>query len=90
MGYLPSVSAVAFSLSCMHLKYSLGPDHFAKVSSSDEDNLRCWRSWQSIYQITLSAFLAKGYTASKTLTDITAQHTAPLGACIPLYTFPPV
>lgn len=37
MGYLPSVSAVAFSLSCMHLKCSPEPDHFAKVSSSDED-----------------------------------------------------
>jgi hypothetical protein len=39
MDYLPSVSAVAFSLSCMHLKHSLGTDHFAKVSSSDEDTI---------------------------------------------------
>jgi hypothetical protein len=39
MDYLPSESAVAFSLSCMHLKCLLGTQHFLKVTSSTKDTL---------------------------------------------------
>jgi hypothetical protein len=39
MDYLPSESAVAFSLSCMHLKRLLGTQHFLRVTSSTEDTL---------------------------------------------------
>jgi hypothetical protein len=39
MDYLPSESAVAFSLSCMYLKCLLGTQHFLRVTSSTEDTL---------------------------------------------------
>jgi len=39
MDYLPSESAVAFSLSCMQLKCLLGTQHFLKVASSTKDTL---------------------------------------------------
>jgi hypothetical protein len=39
MDFLPSESAVAFSLSCMHLKCLLGTQHFLKVASSSKDTL---------------------------------------------------
>jgi len=39
MDYLPSESAVAFSLSCMHLKCLLGTQHFLRVTSSTKDTL---------------------------------------------------
>jgi hypothetical protein len=39
MDFLPSESAVAFSLSWMHLKCLLGTQHFLKVASSSKDNL---------------------------------------------------
>ena len=39
MDYLPSESAVAFSLSCMHLHYVLGTQHFSRVASSTEDTI---------------------------------------------------
>ena len=90
MDYLPSVSAVAFSVSCMHLKCSLGTGHFAKVSSSGEDTFALLALLAIDLPDHIVCFFAKGYTASKTLIDITAQHTAPLGGCMPLYTFPPV
>ena len=35
MDYLSSESAVAFSLSCMHLKFLLGTRHFSKLTSED-------------------------------------------------------
>ena len=37
--FLPSESAVAFSLSCMHLKCLLGTQHFLRVTSSTKDTL---------------------------------------------------
>jgi hypothetical protein len=39
MDFLPPESAVAFSLSCMHLKCLLGTQHFSKVTSSTRDTL---------------------------------------------------
>jgi hypothetical protein len=39
MNYLPPESAVAFSISCMHLKYLLGTQHFSRVTSSTEDTV---------------------------------------------------
>jgi hypothetical protein len=39
MDYLPSESAVASSLSCMHLKCLLGTQHFSRVTSSTKNTL---------------------------------------------------
>jgi hypothetical protein len=39
MDYLPSESAVAFSLSCMHLKRLLGTQNFLRVITSTKDTL---------------------------------------------------
>ena len=39
MDYLPSESAVAFSLSCLHRKCLLGAQHFLNVASSTKDTL---------------------------------------------------
>ncbi|KAJ8061537.1 hypothetical protein OCU04_009350 [Sclerotinia nivalis] len=39
MDFLPLESAVAFSLSCMHLKRLLGTRHFSRISSSTEETL---------------------------------------------------
>jgi F-box domain len=36
LDYLPPESAVAFSLSCMHLKYLLGTQHFLRVASTED------------------------------------------------------
>ncbi|KAF7854700.1 hypothetical protein EAF04_010269 [Stromatinia cepivora] len=39
MEFLPLESAVAFSISCMHLKRLLGTQHFSRIASSTEETL---------------------------------------------------